>query len=648
MSNFLVRLDIRVSLFPRCPAQFLYSALRARLQNVVLELQRATKSIEPATFDSSRYQQTPHTMFENFHQTYRNQEDAPFEYIKLLGRGSGGTVDEVRHRTTKDIYARKCINLPPQAKSTSKQEWRAAKMKKIEEEARIIRRLRNNPHIVEVVGTYETTDGYRPLFCIILLPLAERDLGDMITHVAQLQEGEEKNDAIRTMRHWGACLVRATNYMHERRVKHKDIKPGNILVRGEEIWITDFGIAKEFLDQNSESVATHVEGTLTYCPPEALNNKRRGRASDMFSLGCCFLEMATVMITDGKLEDLKQLRKGKPYAESEQVILRWIFYLFSVLAARNLRIAQTTGFQDSMSSTSSDAIVVRHAVLLPAFAFVMMDPNSAQRITARQLVILISVFQEDMYCAKCKVGVPKEDPMHGLHSKFKSRKESPELEYPPNPEDVLKPGFPVPVDWEAAKRDWLKEHIVLSLFRPTCSLFPFSPKPIEGTVHNADSNFRDTLPPKCGRSTSKFYFSRLAGSIRVEKALLVLAVLQETIKIGQAIHQKIGRTHSSVRELIERIAVLQNRAPSSSCVSLHPAAHYCPFQSQIDASKSVNVRPEFVFGCSKRILIFPAASCKKNPTLSSPHLLLRVGGIRLAFSSLRCCLSSQTGNTIHN
>ncbi|ORX98810.1 kinase-like domain-containing protein [Clohesyomyces aquaticus] len=384
-------------------------------------------------------------MPDNIHRTYDNQEDAPFEHLNHLGHGSSGFVDQVQRRASKDkeIYARKCIKLPAQAKSASRRELRDAKIKKIEEEARIIRQLRNNPHIVEVVETYETTSGHRPLFCIILLPLADRDLGDMITHVGQLPEGEEKNDAIRTMRHWAACLVRATDYMHERRVKHKDIKPGNILVRGEEIWITDFGIAKEFLEQNSESIATHFEGTRTYCPPEALNNEKRGRASDMFSLGCCFLEMATVMITNGKLEDLKQLRKGMPYAESEQGVLRWIFYLFSIIATWNPR-----------------TVVLRRAVLLlPAFAFVMMDPNSAQRITARQLVILISVFQEDMFCGLCRKGVPKEDPIHGLHSKFKSRRESPELEYPADPEDVLKPEFQVPANWEAAKKYWLKDHM---------------------------------------------------------------------------------------------------------------------------------------------------------------------------------------------
>jgi hypothetical protein len=99
------------------------------------------------------------------------------------------------------------------------------------------------------------------------------------------------------------------------------------------------------------------------------------------------------------------------------------------------------------------------AILVPALALVMMDPKLAQRITARQLIILISVLQENMYRGRCKVGVSKEDPIHGLHSKFKSRGSSPELQYLADPEDVLKPGFTVPLDWEAAKRYWLEDHM---------------------------------------------------------------------------------------------------------------------------------------------------------------------------------------------
>jgi serine/threonine protein kinase len=397
-----------------------------------------------------------------------HEQDAPFDYLDNIDYGNSGVVDIVRCRKTAKIYARKSIRLPQRADSPSREEEYKAKIEKIVEEARIIRSLWKNPHIVEVVETYVTTSRKQTRFCIIL-PLAEHDLKQAIADVGKMRPGTKKNEELHKMRHWAACLVRATDYMHDRRVKHKDIKPGNILVRGEDVWITDFGIAKDFAKQDSESYATHLDGTRAYCPLETFQYKRRGKASDIFSLGCCFLEMATVIIADRKLEELRDLRKEapsnelRPYAQAQPGVLRWIFYLFSVLAAQKLRIAQTNGVKDNtVAKALSDP---GRATLLPAFALLMMDPNSAQRITARQLVVFISAFQEDMYCVNCRVGVPKVDPIHGLHSKFKWRETSPELWYPADPEDVLKPGFQVPFDdWEAAKRYWLKDHMWWSEF----------------------------------------------------------------------------------------------------------------------------------------------------------------------------------------
>ncbi|KAF2004533.1 kinase-like protein [Amniculicola lignicola CBS 123094] len=384
-------------------------------------------------------------MATEIHSVYESQENAPYDTLEFLGGGSHGAVHRIRHRGNGKYYAQKSIRMPHKWRSEREQ-----MVNKIKDEARIIRRLRNNPHIVEVVATYETSSRFNPTFCILLLPIAERDLGTTLDHIDQMPKGEEKNEAIFTMRHWAACLVRAMDYMHYNRVKHKDIKPTNILVRGDQVYITDFGIARDFLlEADSESTAINVEGTRRYCPPEGLNQGRRGRASDIFSLGCCFLEMATVMTTSGQLGTLRQ--QNLVYAEREEHVLRWMYYLFSELAFLRRNKGEGGGL-----STSTDNLILKHAPPLPALAFIMMDPTAAKRITARQLVTLISIWSQDMYCDKCRVGVPSEDPTLGVHSKFKSREN---LEYPKNPAEVLKPTFALPRDWEDAKRFWLKDHM---------------------------------------------------------------------------------------------------------------------------------------------------------------------------------------------
>jgi serine/threonine protein kinase len=63
------------------------------------------------------------------------------------------------------------------------------------------------------------------------------------------------------------CLVPAVDYLHDQRIRHKDLKPANILLSRDNIWLSDFGSATDFtlLSQS----ATHTEhGTPCYFAPE--------------------------------------------------------------------------------------------------------------------------------------------------------------------------------------------------------------------------------------------------------------------------------------------------------------------------------------------------------------------------------------------
>src|SRR6202040_2867361 len=99
------------------------------------------------------------------------------------------------------------------------------------------------------------------------------------------------------------CLSSAVRYLHtSRKIKHKDIKPENILVdRYGSVLLADFGISKQYEDD------TLTEGTTPftdkYAPPEVVDQDKRGLSSDIFSLGCVFLEMATVTLGES-LENL--------------------------------------------------------------------------------------------------------------------------------------------------------------------------------------------------------------------------------------------------------------------------------------------------------------------------------------------------------
>lgn len=88
------------------------------------------------------------------------------------------------------------------------------------------------------------------------------------------------------------CLVTAVHYLHQKRIRHKDLKPQNILIKESKVLITDFGTA---LDWNDESRATTTGEpgpiSINYAAPEVADKERRSESSDIWSLGCVFVEM---------------------------------------------------------------------------------------------------------------------------------------------------------------------------------------------------------------------------------------------------------------------------------------------------------------------------------------------------------------------
>lgn len=89
-------------------------------------------------------------------------------------------------------------------------------------------------------------------------------------------------------------IAEALNYMENRGIVHRDIKPGNILITEDKrALIIDFGCSKKIYTENL-TMSRMLIGTVNYMSPEQLicHKDLDGRA-DIFSLGCTFYYMLT-------------------------------------------------------------------------------------------------------------------------------------------------------------------------------------------------------------------------------------------------------------------------------------------------------------------------------------------------------------------
>lgn len=84
-------------------------------------------------------------------------------------------------------------------------------------------------------------------------------------------------------------ICAALHYAHQENVLHRDVKPGNIMIRPDgQVLVTDFGIAKA---ADSATATTVMPGTPAYMSPEQCRSEPLDERTDLYSLGIMVYEM---------------------------------------------------------------------------------------------------------------------------------------------------------------------------------------------------------------------------------------------------------------------------------------------------------------------------------------------------------------------
>ncbi|MFF5263299.1 serine/threonine-protein kinase [Actinomadura viridis] len=190
-----------------------------------------------------------------------------YRRLGLIGQGGMGAVWRAYDTDLEREVAVKELRVPEQVTEQERRVWYA----RMGREARAAARLRH-PGIVTVHDRVMGEDG-RPW--IVMELIRGRSLEHLLTEQGALPG--QRAAAI------GLAMLEALAAAHAHGIVHRDVKPANVLLEGDRIILTDFGIAAVEGDATLTRPGA-VLGTPSYMSPEQIAGRTVTPASDLWSL----------------------------------------------------------------------------------------------------------------------------------------------------------------------------------------------------------------------------------------------------------------------------------------------------------------------------------------------------------------------------
>ncbi|WP_405003703.1 serine/threonine protein kinase [Kitasatospora purpeofusca] len=191
-----------------------------------------------------------------------------YQLVELIGQGGMGRVWRGWDTTLGRDVAVKEVLLPQGVTEAEREQL----VQRVLREARAAARL-NHPGIITVhdVAEYEGAP-------VIVMEFVDGE---------SLAAGVARGGALPVARvaELGAAMVKALRQAHVAGIVHRDLKPDNVLLMGERVILTDFGIA-HMADATTALTRTGaVIGTPAYMAPEQLEGRPPAPANDLWALG---------------------------------------------------------------------------------------------------------------------------------------------------------------------------------------------------------------------------------------------------------------------------------------------------------------------------------------------------------------------------
>ena len=212
---------------------------------------------------------------------YLHDESVSLEdllFIKEIGKGNYGCVSLVMNKRTNFPYAIKAIN-----KYSIIEE---SLIENIELEKNILLKI-DHPFIVKLVKCLKNE---KNIF-FLMEYIKGKELFDVIRDIGFLNK-EQTNFYV-------ASMMIAMQYLHERKIIYRDIKPENIIVeKNGYLKLIDFGTAKEIEDRTKTII-----GTPHYMAPEIIMGGGYSFQVDFWSISICMYEFMCGEVPFGEKEE---------------------------------------------------------------------------------------------------------------------------------------------------------------------------------------------------------------------------------------------------------------------------------------------------------------------------------------------------------
>ncbi len=192
----------------------------------------------------------------------------PYRLEEALGEGAAGVV----YRAVAPDGGEVALKVF-RAELTRDDAFRA----RLSQEVRAAREL-HHPHLVPLIDAGEA-DGVS--FIASGYIAGSETLGARIERSGPLAPG----DVARLASQLGSAL----DAMHAAGMVHRDVKPSNVILAGDDALLTDFGLAKG-AGYTALTRPGRLLGTADYMAPELIRGTKANAATDIYALGCTLYE----------------------------------------------------------------------------------------------------------------------------------------------------------------------------------------------------------------------------------------------------------------------------------------------------------------------------------------------------------------------